>query len=224
MTTAEKRTAWQLVRHVAVLAVRLEIAIWQSLYRFLLRRPRVPAGAVPFTYHRVVLPVIITFIVVSAIEVVAIDLLVQRWPLVRIPLLVLGIWGLTWMFGYLAAMVTRPHGVGPDGISVRYLAEIDALVTWEAIGRVVRQSQPRADKAPRLVRDDDGAGTLQLWMHDQTNVDIHLERPVVVRMPDGAEEVRTIRLFADDATGFLAEVRRHAPSVTGPAGKAPRST
>ena len=210
-STDERRSAGQLVRHLAVRAVQLEIGIWQSLYRLILRRPRVPAGATAFSYHRVVLPIIIAFIVVSAIELVVVDVLVHRWPLVRIPLLILGIWGLTWMCGYLAAMVTRPHAVGPDGITVRYATDIEAEVPWGAITRVTRRPQTRPEKAPRISRDDDGAATLQLWMHDQTNLDLELGRPVAVHTPDGTEEVRLIRLFADDTKSFLAEVGRHRP-------------
>jgi hypothetical protein len=60
-----------------------------------------------------------TFIGVSAVEFVVVDLLVRRWPTVRISLLALGIWGLVWMFGLLFGFLTRPHAVGPAGIRVR---------------------------------------------------------------------------------------------------------
>ena len=58
----------------------------------------------------------IVFIAVSAVELMAVDLIVRRWPSVRIPLLVLSIWGLVWMLGFLFGMLTRPHAVGPEGI------------------------------------------------------------------------------------------------------------
>ncbi len=222
-TTGPGRTPWQTVRHLAVRAVQLEIGVWLSLYRFLLRRPRVPAGATAFSYHRVVLPVLVTFIVVSAIELVAVDVLVQRWPLVRVPLLVLGIWGLTWMCGLLAAMVTRPHAVGPAGITVRYATDVEVQVPWEAIDRVTRRTQVRADKSPRVLPGEDGTVTLQLWMHDQTTVELTLDRPLEVRVPEGAAAVRTIRLFADDPRAFLAEVARQRPEPgAGPGAAGPR--
>ncbi|MFW3171695.1 hypothetical protein [Geodermatophilus sp. CPCC 206100] len=59
------------------------------------------------------MPVLLTFIVVSAAEVVVVDVLVQRWPAVRIPLLVVGIWGVIWMCGLLFGMVTRLHADDP---------------------------------------------------------------------------------------------------------------
>ena len=145
-----RRTTGQLARHLAVRAVRMEVGVWQSLYRWALRRPRVPAGAAALTYHRSVLPVIIVFIVVSAIELVVVDVLVHRWPAVRIPLLVLGIWGLTWMIGFLAAHLTRPHAVGPDGIRARFAADVDVEVPWDAVDAVSRRLRTREEKAPRL--------------------------------------------------------------------------
>ncbi|MCF6744203.1 hypothetical protein E9529_07925 [Blastococcus sp. KM273128] len=207
MTTTDpgRRTTGQLARHLAVRAVRMEVGIWQSLYRWTFRRPRVPAGAAAFTYHRSVLPVIITFIVVSAIELVVVDVLVHRWPAVRIPLLVLGIWGLTWMIGFLAAHVTRPHAVGPDGIRARFTADVDVDLPWDAVDAVSRRLRTREEKAPRL---DRGAGSLDLWMQDRTNVEIELDRPVAVRLPEGEAVVRRVGLFADDPAAFLAAVRQ----------------
>ncbi|WP_051515884.1 hypothetical protein [Candidatus Blastococcus massiliensis] len=207
--TSRSRTAGERIAHLARRAVELEIGVWQSLYRFLLRRPRVPEGATAFTYHRVVLPVIIAFIVISAIELVVVDFLVHRWPAVRIPLLVVGVWGLTWMFGLLAGMVTRPHAVGPQGIRVRYSTDVDVDVPWDAIDSVTRRTGNREEKAPRLARNDDGDDVLHLWMHDQTTIDVVLDRPVEVRLPEGAATLHRIALFADDPTAFLASVRAH---------------
>ena len=84
-----------------------------------------PAGARGFRYHEPVLTILIVFIALSAVELVAVDLIVRRWPYVRIPLLVLSIWGLIWMLGFLFGMLTRPHAVGPESIRVRYGAEVD---------------------------------------------------------------------------------------------------
>lgn len=203
-----RRTGRQFLAHLARRAITVEIGIWQSLYRFLLRRPRVPAGAVPFTYHRAVLPLLVTFIVLSVLELVVVDLVVHRWPVVRVPLLVLGIWGVTWMLGFLAAMVTRPHAVGPAGIRARYSTDVDVDLPWSAITSVTRRLDSRAEKAPRLTRDAAGALTLHLWMQDRTNVDVELDQPVTVQLPEGRTTVHRIGLFADDPAAFLAEVRQ----------------
>jgi hypothetical protein len=56
----------------------MEIGIWQSLYRFVFRRPRVPEGAVGFSYHRQVWTILMIFIGLSASEIPIIDLIVHR--------------------------------------------------------------------------------------------------------------------------------------------------
>jgi hypothetical protein len=94
---------------------------YQSIYRFVFRRPRVPAGAVGFTYSAPILSILIVLTVVSAVELVVVDVIVHRWaPGLRVPLLVLGGWGLVWLIGLLLGVLTRPHAVGPDGVRVRF--------------------------------------------------------------------------------------------------------
>ena len=56
---------------------------------------RFARGARGFSYHRPVLMVLWIFIGLSAFEIPIIDLIVHRWPPVRIAMLVLGIWGVT---------------------------------------------------------------------------------------------------------------------------------
>ena len=188
----------------------MEIGVWQSLSRFVFRRPRVPAGATGFTYHRSVLAVHLTITAVSMLELVVVDVLVQRWPNVRIPLLVVGVWAVAWMLGMLAAIVTRPHAVGPEGVRVRYTTDVDVAVPWDAIDAVVRRLHTREDKAPRLAP---GGEVLTLWMQDRTNVDVELDQPLQIRLPEGTQTVRRISLFADDPTAFLAAVRAQVPAT-----------
>lgn len=204
-----RRTGRQLAAHLVRRAIMVEVGIWQSLHRYLFRRPRVPAGAAGFTYHRAVLPLLVTFIALSVLELVVVDLVVHRWPVVRVPLLALGIWGVTWMLGLLAAMVTQPHAVGPEGIRARYSTDVDVALPWSEIAAVTRRVDTRVEKAPRLTRDAAGAVTLHLWMQDRTNVDVELEQPVTVGLPDGPVTVHRIGLFADDPAGFLSAVRQH---------------
>lgn len=120
-----RRTAWQLAAYWTRRGLMLEVWGYLSILRCVCRRPRVPAGAAAFTYHQPVMPLLIVFIVVSALELVVVDVLVRRWPSVRVAMLALGIWGLVWMFGLLFGFLTRPHAVGSDGIRVRSGAEID---------------------------------------------------------------------------------------------------
>jgi len=197
------------VKRIARMAWRAEIGIWQSLYRWIFRRPRVPAGASAFAYHSPVFTILMIFIVLSAVEIPIIDLIVHPWPWVRIPLLILGIWGLTWMIGLALSYLTRPHSVGPDGIRARVGADVDVDMPWAVVASVER-SRDVAEKAPKL-RDEEHGRTLSLRMANETNILVVLETPVRTRLSDEMVDVDAVRLWADDVDGFLDAVRTHIP-------------
>ena len=202
-------SVWARIRYFARRAWEIELGVWVSLYRFVFRRPRVPPGATGFRYHSPILTVLIVFIVLSAIEIPIVDLITHPWPWLRIPLLIAGIWGVTWMLGLLLGFITRPHAVGPEGIRVRSGAEIDIDLPWAVVERVVR-SKDVAEKAPKVEMGEHGR-TLALRMQDETNILVVLERPVDVRLPKGAETVDAVRLWVDDPDGFMSAVRTHIP-------------
>ena len=212
MTTlapTRRRPWWRTIGHLARRATLAEIGGYRSIYRFLFRRPKVPAGATGFSYHQPVFAILVVFIVVSAVELVAVDLIVRRWAAVRIPLLVLSIWGLVWMFGLLFGMLTRPHAVGPDGLRLRYGSEIDIAVPWDEVHVVSKRSRTRPEKEPQVVVDGHGEATLHLRVGDETNIEIRLEGPLEVRLPQGRRTVSRITLHVDDPRAFMDEVRRH---------------
>lgn len=193
-------------------ALRVELGIYTAIGRAVARRPDVPPGGSGFGYDAPVRTILVVFIVLSAVEIPIIDLIVHPWPAVRIPLLVLGIWGLTWMVGLLCAYRMRPHTVGPDGIRVREGIEIDIDLPWELIASVAPIARTDEPKSPRV----GGAGVLSLRMQDATNVEIALEEPSPVRLPGlaprgGVHTVSMVRLWVDDRDGFLGAVRHHIP-------------
>ena len=125
------------------------------------------------------------------------------------PLLILGGWGLIWLIGLLLGVLTRPHAVGPDGVRVRFAADVDIPVSWEDVYSVGRRRRTRKDGEPALIVDDDGSATLHVRVGDETNLEIVLERDVTVRTTRGPAVVRRIALYADDPKAYLDEVRRH---------------
>lgn len=194
-------------------ALRLEILMYVSIVRAIIRRPAVPAGAKGFGYHSSVLTILIIFTVLSAVELFVVDLIVHRWVPVRIAFLVLGIWGLVWMIGLTCAHITRPHTVGPDGIRIRNGMDLNAHITWDDVYSVEIRKQVYGPKTPRIV-EHDGARTLTISIGNETNIAIDLERPTVVRLPGrapkgGEQEVTALRLWADDPKAFLAEVGKY---------------
>ena len=140
-TTLDRPGALERLKGLGALAVRavlLELRIYANIARAIARRPAIAQGASGFGYHRPVLTILLVFIGLSAVEIPIIDLVVHRWPVPRIALLILGIWGVTWMFGLLCAYLMRPHTVGPDGIRVRQGIEVDLPLSWDDIASVAR--------------------------------------------------------------------------------------
>ena len=151
----------------------------------------------------------IVFIVVSAVEVIVLDWIVNRWTYIRIPLLIISIWGLVWMLGLLFGMLVRPHAVGPDGIRVRYGSDVDIPIAWKDVYSVTRRKQAIQDKQPKVTIDENGVATLHMRIQNETNIEVRLERPVPLKLPHGIETVCTVKLYADDPTRFMDAVRSH---------------
>lgn len=188
-------------------ALVMELRVYESLWRFVARRPAIAPGAVGIGYHRPVLTVLWIFIVLSAVEIPIIDLIVHRWPPVRIAMLVLGIWGVTWMLGLLCAMLTRPHTVGPEGIRVRQGLGLDVPLSWHDIASVAIAKRVDEPKSPRVA-----GGVLAVRQQDETNIELVLERPTAVRLPGraprgGAHEIEVVRFWADEPRALLDAAR-----------------
>ena len=204
-----RRTWWQFAGYLAKRATMMELRGYQSLYRFVFRRPRVPAGAAAFSYHQPLLAILIVIIVVSTIEMVVVDVIVSRWTYVRVPLLVLSIWGLVYMLGLLFGMLVRPHAVGPHGIRVRSGSEVDIPIDWGDVQSVTRRKKVISEKQPKVTVDADGQATLHLRIMNETNIEVQLHRATPVRLPHGTETVSRVHLYADDPAAFHNEARRY---------------
>lgn len=206
-------SVWRRIGGFAKRALLLELSIYANIGRFIVRRPAIPRGAVGFSYHKPVLTVLIIFIVLSAVEIPIVDLIVHRWPVVRVLFLILGIWGVTWMFGFLCAYLMKPHTVGPDGIRVRQGLEVDLAFSWDDIASVARNKRVDEPKSPRFEETDDSR-ILVYRMQDETAIEIELERPTVVRLPGGGakggeQTITGLRIWVDDPRAFMDEVRKH---------------
>jgi hypothetical protein len=87
-----------------------------------------------FPYAKEVSPLLGAFIVVSALELVVVHL-VLPWATVRTVLLVLSIWGLVWMIGFLASMRVFPHLLDEAGLRLRYGTSVDVRVPGRRLPR-----------------------------------------------------------------------------------------
>jgi hypothetical protein len=198
-------------RHLVGRALAAETAGWRSMGRAIAFRPRVPEGASAHAYDKPFRTVLVIFLVLSIVEVVVLDLITRPWPAVWWPLLVLGIWGVLTMTGMLSSYYTRPHAVGPAGIRVRHGGEVDIDLPWDAIESVARCRRSLTG-APALSLTGSGDDVvLNHVAQDGTDIDIVLERPTSIRLPQGDVTVATVRISVDDTDAFLDAVRAHIP-------------
>lgn len=115
-------------------------------------------------------------VALTAVEVVAVELLPLPGP-VTVVLRLVGMWGLVVLVGLLAAAVTRPHVVRPEGLLVRQGGILELDLPWHVVERIERRT--RRDASSWEV----AGGHLRLPVQGETTVDVLLREPVTVRLP-----------------------------------------
>lgn len=197
-------------RRLAWAALKLEVTLYLALGRWLARRPDVPAGTTPIGYSRLVAPMLWLWIFGSATEVVVLDVLLSRWwtPL-RIPLLVVGIWGLVWMLGMMSAYRTRPHLLGDDSLQVRdgIHARVDVRLDRIASVRSVDHELPGLLKSVHVEGEGDSA-ILLIGVGSQTNLELVLTGPTTLETPHGPTTVTRVGLWVDEPREVAEALRR----------------
>ncbi|RYB94049.1 hypothetical protein EUA93_06595 [Nocardioides oleivorans] len=184
-----------------------EVALYRQLGRWITRRPDVPPGATPVPYSRLATPVIWLFVFGSTIEVVAFDLILSRWlTFLRIPFLVLGIWGVVWMLGLMASYRMRPHLLTDTALHVRHMARTEVVVPLEAIASVrVADRDEGGIRALRVVDDD-----LLVLVSGRTNVQLTLAAGTTLGTPLGELGPDAVGLWVDEPRAVAELLRRRA--------------
>lgn len=208
--------------HLMRRATAMEAAGWRAMGLTIARRPVAPDGTTAHSWDQPLRAVLVTFLVVSALEVVIVDIITARWPWVRFPLLVLGVWGVLFMVGMLLANRTRPHLVGPDGLVVRAGSDLEVVLPWNRIEAVERRRRTVAEAPTAGLVGEPGAEALVLPVQDSTQIDIDLAEPLTVDLPQASITITSVRLAVDDPTAFLSAVRAVVEDWTG-SEQAPRS-
>ena len=198
---------WGLLVHAVVFEVRL----YRSLARWVARRPVVPPDARAATYHRSNAPVMWLWIFASAAELPLVHVLVP-WEAPRLALLVLGVWGLVWMIGFLAATVVHPHLLDHEGIEVRSGAAHRIALPWSAVVSVATRREDLASTIWQLQPVEGTAGTDLNVGGGEVNVHLTLREPTVVETARGPIEVVEVSFFADEPREVVAAVRERLVS------------
>jgi hypothetical protein len=197
------------------------MALWRSLFRWILRRSPVPdSGTRAFGYTGVVLPIMLVFIILSTVELPILHLILP-WQTVRYLALALGLYSLLWMIGLLASLRVHPHLVGERGLRIRNGISLDILLPWDAIGGL--RARFRSQEPGRSVRTEEtGSGTrLQIGVAKQISVEVTLRQPVAVPLSGGrmSEPVSEIWFYADEPDALVAYARSHLTAGAPPAGR-----
>ena len=197
-------------RRLAWAALRLEVTLYLALGRWVTRRPDAPAGSTPIGYSRLVAPMLWLWIFGSATEVVVLDVLLSRWwtPL-RIPLLAVGVWGLVWMLGMMAAYRTRPHLLGETSLQVRdgIHARVDVALDRVGSVRSVDHELPGLLKSVHVEGEGDDA-TLLVGVSSRTNLELVLTGPTTLETPHGPTTVTRVGLWVDEPREVAEALRR----------------
>lgn len=198
------KKVWSGVRWLLLLEVRMYV----GAVRLLTRRSDVPADAQPFAYAGAVAAPLWAFTGVSAVELVALHLILP-WETVRLIADILGIWGVVWCLGMIGCHYVYPHLFTEDALRVRNTHRHDTVrVPWEAVDRVgVRE---RSLDNGRAVQVEDGV--LHVVVGSRTNLELTLKGPLEVTVRGVVHEVREVRLFADESREAVAAVRAHLTS------------
>jgi len=205
MTDLSPGRLYRLARYAVVFEYRL----YKSLLRWVVRRPdHGGPDEVPFTYARVIAPVMWLWIFASAAEVPLMHLLLP-WDSARLALLFLGVWGLVWMVGLLASLYVHPHLVGPRGLRVRSGASHSIALLWEQVHSISYQRRDVSASIRTLqLRAVEGGVDLQVVVSDQVNVRVRLHEPTVVSTAKGDLEILELSFFADDPRPLVAHARQ----------------
>lgn len=181
-------------------ALLLELGLYRSLARWIARRPDVPADATPIGYAQLVGPMLWLWIFGSATEVVVIEVVLRHvetgWAeAVRIPLLAIGVWGVLWMLGMMAAYRVRPHLLTADHLRIRNSARtwVDVPLDVVAVTRTVEHELPGVLKA---VHHTDGL--LLVGVSSRTNLELGLTGPTALRTSKGEITADRVGLWVDE--------------------------
>lgn len=186
-----------------------EVAIWRMLGRWITRRPDVPNTATAVGYSQMVAPVMWVWIIASGGEAIAMELILRSidtgWAhVVRVPLLVVGIWGTLWMLGLMASFRVRPHLILEDRLRIRSGPRKWIDVPHAAI-KSFRATEHDFSGMTKTFHEEDGL--LLVGVGRRTNVELVLTEPTTLATHDGDRIADRVGLWVDEPRPFVNLLR-----------------
>lgn len=183
-----------------------ELRAFLSLALLLGGRRDVPKDARAFGYGNGSLALPLALAVVSAIELVVVHLLVP-WTWLQIALLILTLWGVLFVLGYLASRVVHPHFLTGEELHLRW-GHSTVLVT--PLSNITAVESHTDHRHTQPVIED---GKLVLTAFQSTNVRLRFAAPVPAAAPVSKRALppgfRTdeVLLFVNAPGSFIATLR-----------------
>ena len=158
--------------------------------------PDVPEGALAFSYHRYLNPMIATLLALQVCELALVHFFVMMWnPLVAWVLLAVSVGGVLWLIALMKSFRIKPVLLDETTLRVRSGAMVDARIPRDAIAGLL----PTFDSALRKRSD-----TLDTAILSAPNVCLELARPVAIPNFFGrSREVVRVAMRLEDSAGFL---------------------
>ncbi|GGJ89738.1 hypothetical protein GCM10010123_19430 [Pilimelia anulata] len=176
--------------------LRHEVGGVLSIGMLLRGRKDVPAGAAVIRYGGAHKAFLIVMMVLAPVEILLAELFIP-WAWLRLTLLVLAVYGVVWLFGLYAGIVTRPHYVDGHRLVVRMGHLASASVDLRCV-RSVRRESASGYKGLVSVRD----GVVAVPGMNGTGLTAVLTPDAVVRVQGrGAVTAGQLRFDADDLSG-----------------------
>ncbi|MCP3799652.1 hypothetical protein NLX83_10325 [Allokutzneria sp. A3M-2-11 16] len=170
---------------------------FRSLFLLLRGRKDVPEGGTAVRYSGESTTVLIALLVASLIEIVAVEFLVP-WATVRWILLVLSVYGVVWLVGYMATLITRPHVIGPENLLLRNGSQAEHAFPLTVVRKARAERKGNHERSVAVVGE-----TLNIAAGDTTTVFVEFDPPQEV---DG-RTVRGARFHADDPQAVVRLLR-----------------
>ena len=186
--------------------IRKEVSTFGNLWRWI-RGKRVGAGdgAVLFPYTKGLFTVPLFFTVLALVELFVVHLIVP-WEWLRITLLLLTIYSLMLLLGFVGARVVHPHVVTDDTIILK-LGDHEIAKISRANVRSALVKKTFSSVTPEIKEN-----TLALASSEGTNVELTLQQPIAASLPalfgKGASShtITLVCLQVNEPAAFVAQI------------------